>query len=264
MRALVFAMLGILILTTGARADTYWIAWEGDEWPESEGWIRCYERPGATRTLEDGVLTYTSTDPQIYDYYERYRPGALNPSPGTLFILQFALLVDWVTYYADPGVCVQSDDAWAVSMQFDVDVIHSAHEYVDIPISPGVWHAYTLISPDMRFYDLYVDSALARHGWFAHRFAQSRVAWGDGVQGEASTHHWCYLRFGTVETTAVGDCNCDGTIDFLDINSFVQLLIDPGGYQATHPGCPPASGDINGDGSVDFEDINPFVTLLTR
>jgi hypothetical protein len=263
-RIIWMATLAALAASVTGRADTYWIAWEGDDWPENQGWIRCYERPGATRMLEGGVLTYSSTDPQIYDYYERYQPGALNPPPGALFILEWGLLVDWVTYYADPGVCVQSDDGWAVGLGFDVDMIHSAHEYIDISISPGLWHAYALVSPDMRLYDLYIDGALARHGWFAHRFMQSRVAWGDGTQGEASIHHWRYLRFGTVEATPMGDANCDGTIDFLDINPFVQVLADPGGYQATHPGCPPGNADINGDGSVDFRDINPFVALLTR
>ncbi len=60
-----------------------------------------------------------------------------------------------------------------------------------------------------------------------------------------------------------GDLNCDGAVDFGDINPFVQILTDPAGWQATHPGCPFSTGDINADGAVDFGDINPFVALLT-
>jgi len=60
-----------------------------------------------------------------------------------------------------------------------------------------------------------------------------------------------------------GDLNCDGTVDFGDINPFVLAETDLAAWQAAYPGCPVANGDINGDGSVDFGDINPFVALLT-
>jgi hypothetical protein len=61
----------------------------------------------------------------------------------------------------------------------------------------------------------------------------------------------------------VGDLNCDGTVDFGDINPFVLALTNPGVYATTYPDCDILNGDINGDGSVDFGDINPFVQLLT-
>ncbi|MEW6249993.1 MAG: FG-GAP-like repeat-containing protein [Planctomycetota bacterium] len=60
-----------------------------------------------------------------------------------------------------------------------------------------------------------------------------------------------------------GDLNCDGRIDFGDINPFVLLLTDPAGWAAAYPQCPPGDGDINNDGRVNFDDINPFVALLT-
>ena len=92
----------------------------------------------------------------------------------------------------------------------------------------------------------------------------------------------CYLRF-TLDTTPPtvvvtpvafrirnlspirrGDVNCDGLVDFGDINPFVLLLTNPGAWQAAYPGCPLLNGDINEDGVVDFGDINPFVRLLTN
>jgi hypothetical protein len=79
------------------------------------------------------------------------------------------------------------------------------------------------------------------------------------VQGAASLHHWDYLRFGVV-SALVGDVNCDGTLDFRDINPFVAVLSGPTGV----PGCPTSNADINQDGSVDFADINPFVDLMTK
>jgi len=50
-----------------------------------------------------------------------------------------------------------------------------------------------------------------------------------------------------------GDLNCDGEVDFGDINPFVLALTDPLGWQAAYPDCPVANGDIN-----------PFVRLLTQ
>jgi hypothetical protein len=61
-----------------------------------------------------------------------------------------------------------------------------------------------------------------------------------------------------------GDVNCDGVVDFADINVFVLRLSDLAQYQAQYPDCPDANGDINGDGTVDFMDINPFAALLTE
>jgi hypothetical protein len=66
--------------------------------------------------------------------------------------------------------------------------------------------------------------------------------------------------FGHPQT--VGDLNCDGNINFLDINPFVLALVDPAGYAATYPDCDRMRADINGDGVVDFADINAFVALM--
>jgi hypothetical protein len=60
-----------------------------------------------------------------------------------------------------------------------------------------------------------------------------------------------------------GDLNCDGNVNFGDINPFVLILTNQALWEATYPGCPVLNGDINGDGSVNFGDINPFVTLLS-
>jgi hypothetical protein len=60
----------------------------------------------------------------------------------------------------------------------------------------------------------------------------------------------------------VGDLNCDGVVDFGDINPFVLALVNPAAYEATYPTCRLLHADINGNGSVGFDDINPFVALL--
>lgn len=65
-------------------------------------------------------------------------------------------------------------------------------------------------------------------------------------------------------TVCRGDLNCDGWIDFGDINRFVLALSHPAGYQAKYPECDYLNCDINCDGKVDFDDINPFVDVLCR
>ena len=62
----------------------------------------------------------------------------------------------------------------------------------------------------------------------------------------------------------LGDMNCDGAVNFGDINPFVLALTNPAGYAAAFPDCNIMNGDINQDGYVDFGDINPFVSLLTN
>lgn len=53
----------------------------------------------------------------------------------------------------------------------------------------------------------------------------------------------------------LGDVNCDGNVDLLDVSPFVQLITS--GEFST-------KADINGDGAVDLLDIGPFVELLTE
>lgn len=60
-----------------------------------------------------------------------------------------------------------------------------------------------------------------------------------------------------------GDLNCDGKVDFGDINPFIMILANPAGWQQQYPDCPLLNADIDGDGKVGFGDINPFVRLLT-
>jgi hypothetical protein len=60
----------------------------------------------------------------------------------------------------------------------------------------------------------------------------------------------------------LGDLNCDGLVNFDDINAFVLALSDPAAYAAAFPSCDRLKADCNGDGLVNFDDIDPFVALL--
>ncbi len=60
-----------------------------------------------------------------------------------------------------------------------------------------------------------------------------------------------------------GDLDCNGDIDFDDIDPFVLALSGQAGYEAAYPDCNWMNADADGSGDVDFDDIDPFVALLS-
>jgi probable HAF family extracellular repeat protein len=90
----------------------------------------------------------------------------------------------------------------------------------------------------------------------------------NGINDQGEIAGWGTLNGATrgfvLRPSSMGDMNCDGTVDFGDINPFVLALTDPAGYQAAFPDCNPLIGDMNGSGFVDFPDINLFVAKLTN
>ncbi|TWT45912.1 Serine protease AprX [Phycisphaerae bacterium RAS1] len=60
----------------------------------------------------------------------------------------------------------------------------------------------------------------------------------------------------------LGDLNCDGEVNILDINAFILAITDPAAYAAAYPDCNINLADCNGDGDENILDINPFITLL--
>ena len=59
-----------------------------------------------------------------------------------------------------------------------------------------------------------------------------------------------------------GDTNCDGSINYADINAFVKALDNLYAWEAQFPHCPWQNCDINADGYLSYADINPFVAKL--
>ncbi len=75
------------------------------------------------------------------------------------------------------------------------------------------------------------------------------------------------FTFTVAPSGCIGDLNCDGVIDFGDINPFVVYLSNFAAWQGQFPSCSPQNGDINCDGTFgqgSFQDINTFVTLMTQ
>lgn len=61
----------------------------------------------------------------------------------------------------------------------------------------------------------------------------------------------------------LGDMDCDGDVDFDDIDAFVLGLNNPADYEAQFGVPPSLKGDEDGDGDQDFDDITGFVQRLT-
>ncbi len=82
-------------------------------------------------------------------------------------------------------------------------------------------------------------------------------------------YYWVYSLRPIAPPACPGDSNCDGTINWRDIDFFVAAQNDnESGWHALHlasygqpPGCPFANNDVNDDGTVNWRDIDPFVAV---
>jgi hypothetical protein len=195
-------MLGVLLLLAAekARGEQYWITYEGNAFPEKEGWIRHIAYGGAKRWIENSTLVIDSRESiEIWDYYEKQMNGKLDPGPGEMFLLQWRSRVDECTPWGDPGVGIYSDGAWAVLFTLNTDSVRSgAGPGEKAKYAPGVYHDFEFRSFDMRNYELRIDGASALLGTFKKVVSTSLVGWGDTGGGGASLARWDYFRFGVV------------------------------------------------------------------
>ena len=60
----------------------------------------------------------------------------------------------------------------------------------------------------------------------------------------------------------LADMNCDGYVNFADVDAFVLALISAEAYYAEYPDCHWPNGDIDGNGAVNFADVDGFVECL--
>ncbi len=105
------------------------------------------------------------------------------------------------------------------------------------------------------------DSGLVPTNQMRVRFEASDLINGSVVEAAVDSFRVTRLEPCAFEA---GDLNCDGVVDFGDINPFVAALVDPDGYPTLYPDCDINLADVDGNGSVGFEDINPFVALLVN
>lgn len=130
---------------------------------------------------------------------------------------------DWVSLWVNPSDAPIADTAW---VQQSLDIASVADNQATVYLRWGMGPT---------------DSSVTYPGWNI-----------DDVE-----------IWGIARPIIVGDVNCDGEVDFGDINAFVLALTNPDAYAAQYPECPFENRDINGNGTFGFDDINPFVALLT-
>ncbi len=107
----------------------------------------------------------------------------------------------------------------------------------------ATWGRYGFGLPRTAFIDLVIEPARGR----LVAATQGRGAW-------------------LVPLACVGDANCDGAVNWRDIDFFVAAQNDNrAAWEALFdaaPTCPFANNDTNGDGYINWRDIDPFVALM--
>jgi hypothetical protein len=189
-------------------ASQYWVAYEGNDFPENQGWERAISSQygGAQRSIEtdafgNNYLVIDSLASQmIYDFAEMDRP--INPTqPGERFICEWRLLMAEQYGYREGAVGIAPDQYGILGFGYTRNEIVSETEGWSLPIAPGMFHTYRLESYDMINYELWIDDVCARSGtWYLNSLNRSFINFGDGTQGgqTRSVEKWDYFRFGVV------------------------------------------------------------------
>ena len=153
-------------------------------------------------------------------------------------------------------------------------IIDTDNLWVEVTPSAGVW-------TDPEFAGRYSTIALwdpngcTAQVWtpIANPIGQSTEAWlrnsspapplGDSCDSVVASFYLELAVIDDVGCALVGDLNCDGDVNFGDIDPFVLALIDGDAYAEAFPACSVSCADVNHDSAVNFGDIDPFVALLT-
>ncbi len=204
----------VLALLAGGLPPTawgapYWVAYEGNVFPEEDGWDRVVvdltgnNPPGAVRGLGGGRLRIDSSrSPLIEDFYEIQR--SVNPGIGEMFVAEWAVDVVSLTNpvgFSDVNVIIAPDQGGTLALLMAPDRIESLREGWSVDLPTSGYHAYRLVSFDMETYELWADGVFLRSGtWDLVSLNQSFVQFGDVSLGAelTSISDWDYFRFGVV------------------------------------------------------------------
>lgn len=198
-RLLLATILAAGVWPVAARAAPYWVAWEGNDYPENEGWERQYLNGGAQRTLGDGALRLDSASHLGIDQYSIER--AINPGFQT-FVAEWRVRVNQSTGPIwDQGVAIATDQNGLLMVGLYRSSIVSYAEGWTFHFEPDQFHEFRIESSDMSSYLLLVDGEVAVNGFFEPNTLVSRlVVFGDRFSGGGvtSSAEWDYFRFGVV------------------------------------------------------------------
>ena len=244
----------------------------------------------ASAINEGGLICGSVCQPYHQDFYAMiWWPPYINhwgglPSQGVSADATWLNNSGQIVGYLDYGSGVQRAVLWDTDTPYPWEGDPPAYTRYDLPILDGGNYAYPIRIDNSgvitgfaknsgensravawvnrQIIDLNTCLAPNSSGWTltnaAGRNTAGQIA-ATGQQGAGPAHAL------VLTPVRLGDLNCDGSVNFGDINPFVLHLANFSTWQATYPGCPPESGDINWDGTYSsFGDINPFVALLSR
>jgi choice-of-anchor B domain-containing protein len=118
-----------------------------------------------------------------------------------------------------------------------------------------VWQYTDPLNPkEIAYFDTWPGDDLPQFNglWNNYPYLPSGIIIGSDI--ERGMFVWRLMR--------KGDMNCDGVVDFEDIDPFVLAITRGEEYDALFPDCDRANADVNEDGEDTFDDIDPFVQLL--
>ncbi len=210
-----------------------------------------------TRTVEGGPMSFwyrVSSEPN-YDWFNFYVDGALRVHrSGNVWWTQYSETLAPGThelkweYTKDEGVSGYEDTIWIDDISFtgDATVWHDVVALTEIGATAADW---TPTAPG----DAYK--------------VRVRTHFGSGNYSSWDESETTFSV--TAPTGCAGDSNCDGSINWRDIDFFVAAQNDnEAAWTDLHlavygvaPDCPFANNDVDGSGSVNWRDIDPFVAV---
>ena len=226
--------------------ETYPQMWQYDE--PNDIWVPRAPMPVPVRTA--GVVVWNG---HIYVF-----GGVYQPDESTSIVVRHIQVYDCATgtweLWADVlprtlhpiAPLILGDEVYLHASHVAVGSTWQPNELIDVyNFVTACWHTAAM-APPFEYYTYSPAASINGFGYFV-----------DGMSRAA-------FRVAPMTPRRLGDLNCDGAVDFGDINPFVAYLSNLSGWQRTYPECDALNGDINGDGTASFGDINPFVTLLAN
>ena len=193
-------------------------------------------------------------DPLDLTWSQQAFVKASNPSQRDTFGIALALSGDTIVV----GANSEDSDSVGVNGAMNDDGMTTGAAYVFRRMgSTWVEDAFLKASNSRDFFSFGVAVAISGDTIAASSVSDSSASPGiDGDQTDMSLPGAgaVYVFNDSAESFVLGDANCDGTVNFLDIAPFVTALLNP----EFDP-----KADVNRDSTDDFLDIVPFVGLLT-
>ena len=199
-------------------------------------------QPGVTFFSRLGLESLQLLNPALGPSVDSNFIGFENTDSNDGMVIRFDEPVNAIAIDVHAFTQSTSEPQSLIFRTFDVDGFQTDTLVIDIP-------ALTSAAEHVVFVSLKGNSDDANHkGWIEiSQVANSPVSntLGFGIDN---------LTFGLVESELLGDVNCDGVVNLLDVSPFVDL-ISTDSYEF--------KADINQDGVVNLLDVAPFIDLLS-